>query len=135
MGERQQKIFYWLGWAVLLAGGAAGVVLYFWPWSVSMPCLFLRYTGFYCPGCGGTRAFCSMLKGEFLKSLHYHPVVLYGTVVYAWFMLTNTLELLSKGRWKIGMEFRSRYLYIAAALIILHFIWSNIRLHVLGSPL
>ncbi len=50
-------------------------------------CAFKRATGLYCPGCGGTRALCFMLSGELLKSLYYHPSVLYFTVFYIVFML------------------------------------------------
>lgn len=41
------------------------------------PCLFHLLTGFYCPGCGGTRAIRLMLQGYWLQSLQYHPFVLY----------------------------------------------------------
>lgn len=41
------------------------------------PCLFHLLTGFYCPGCGGTRAIRLMLQGHWLQSLQYHPFVLY----------------------------------------------------------
>lgn len=40
-----------------------------------MPCLFHRFTGLYCPGCGGTRAFLMLLRGRVFLSLVYHPIV------------------------------------------------------------
>ena len=33
-------------------------------------CLFHKLTGFYCPGCGGTRALSSLLHGDLKSSLH-----------------------------------------------------------------
>ena len=39
------------------------------------PCLFHLATGYYCPGCGGTRAITSLLHGQILNSFLYHPVV------------------------------------------------------------
>ena len=45
-------------------------------------CGFQRVTGFPCPGCGGTRAFYYLFRGEFFKSFLYHPAVLYGMGAY-----------------------------------------------------
>lgn len=42
-----------------------------------LPCLFRFFTGLYCPGCGGTRAVKALLSGEIVKSLYFHPLVLY----------------------------------------------------------
>lgn len=47
------------------------------------PCLFHLLTGFYCPGCGGTRAIRLMLQGHWLQSLQYHPFVLYAALAVA----------------------------------------------------
>ena len=44
-----------------------------------LPCLFRIFTGLYCPGCGGTRAVKALLSGQILKSLYFHPFVLYMT--------------------------------------------------------
>lgn len=48
-----------------------------------IPCLFHLLTGLYCPGCGGTRAVWYLLHGQILKSLQYHPLVLYGALIVA----------------------------------------------------
>ena len=45
------------------------------------PCLFHRLTGLYCPGCGGTRAINYLLHGQIVKSIQYHPLVLYMAFV------------------------------------------------------
>ena len=41
-------------------------------------CFFHRITGYYCPGCGGTRATSALLHGHFLQSLYFHPFVGYA---------------------------------------------------------
>ena len=48
-----------------------------------LPCLFHLFTGFYCPGCGGTRAILLLLKGDVAGSLKYHPFVFYVVLVLA----------------------------------------------------
>ncbi len=40
-----------------------------------LPCLFHRLTGFYCSGCGITRMFLHILKGEWTKAFSSNCVV------------------------------------------------------------
>lgn len=56
-----------------------------WRWfgRQGYPCLFRLLTGFYCPGCGGTRALKYLLQGQVFKSLYYHPLILYMAIVGA----------------------------------------------------
>lgn len=49
----------------------------------TIPCLFRTLTGFYCPGCGGTRALKALLHGKLWLSFCYHPLVLYLAVSFA----------------------------------------------------
>lgn len=46
-------------------------------WMFHIPCIFHLLTGWYCPGCGGTRAVKYLLQGKILLSFQYHPFVLY----------------------------------------------------------
>ena len=46
-----------------------------------IPCLFNELTGFYCPGCGGTRAVLALLSGYPVLSFLYHPLVPYCALV------------------------------------------------------
>ena len=41
-------------------------------------CLFHLVTGYYCPGCGGTRALYLFLTGHWIKSFLFHPLVVYA---------------------------------------------------------
>lgn len=59
--------------------------------NLNFPCLFHLATGYYCPGCGGTRAIASLLHGQLFCSFLYHPVILYtaflllrGLVFQSW---------------------------------------------------
>lgn len=59
--------------------------------SIVPPCLFYRTMGYYCPGCGGTRAVIALVNGHFIKSFIYHPFVLYATAYFIPFLLTQTI--------------------------------------------
>ena len=54
-----------------------------WITGQGFPCLFHLLTGLYCPGCGGTRAFLALLRGDLSLSLSYHPLVAYMAAVLA----------------------------------------------------
>lgn len=41
---------------------------------LSQPCLFNKLTGYYCPGCGNTRAVLAIMSGKILKSIGYNPL-------------------------------------------------------------
>lgn len=82
-----------------------------------MPCMLHTFTGYYCPGCGGTRAVYALLHLQLWRSFCYHPLVIYGAAVYLWFMISHTIEKLSGHRLRIGMKWNPVWLW--AALVIL----------------
>ena len=88
-------------------------------------CYMYRMTGYYCPGCGGTRACIAFLHGHFLRSLLYHPVVPYTAVVYLIFMISHSIELLSKGNFAIGLRYRDNYIKFAGIIILVQWILRN----------
>ena len=57
-------------------------------------CMFASTTGIPCPGCGGTRAFVSLLQADIANSLHYHPMLIPSIIIiciYVYIWLTNEL--------------------------------------------
>lgn len=92
---------------------------------ILLPCIFHKLTGLYCPGCGGTRALYWLLKGDVTRSLHYHSIVLYGAVLYVWYMISNSIQYASRGRIRIGMKYRPVYGKIAVVLLVVNTIWKN----------
>lgn len=92
------------------------------------PCLFHALTGYYCPGCGGTRAVYALLHGKIFQSFLYHPLVLCIAVPGSWFMVSQSIERLSHGKYKIGMHFRDGYLWAALVLITVNFVIKNLAL-------
>ena len=84
---------------------------------LTIPCILHTFTGYYCPGYGGTRAVYALMQLQLWKSFCYHPLVPYAAVVYLWFMLSHTIEKLSRHRLHIGMKWNPAWLW--AALVIL----------------
>jgi len=115
--------FYTIG----LIAAAAAVFLYPMLRRVWLPpCWFHLISGYYCPGCGGTRAVRALLHGRLLQSAWYHPFVPCAAFLYLYFMITQSVQRLSQGKLRVGMRYRNRLVWIAVALIIGNFIVKNL---------
>jgi len=87
-------------------------------------CGFYRITGYYCPGCGGTRAVVALLHLHILQSLRCHPLVLYTMVILGAFWIGKTLEIVI-GRQKWRMRLKPVYLYLALVIVLVQWIVKN----------
>ena len=126
-----ENVFYVAGWLFLAVTGALFCVWKFAGFTITAylpPCMFHAMTGLYCPGCGGTRAGYALLRGDVGMSLFYYPFVLYAVVIGGWFMISQTIERISRHALPIGLRFRSVYLWIALALVVVNFFVKNIAL-------
>lgn len=88
------------------------------------PCTIYRFTGWYCPGCGGTRALRSLVHGHLLESLLYHPAVLYLAGWTVIFLGWQGIHYLSRGK-VCSFHYRNWHLWIAVALFVSNFIIKN----------
>lgn len=130
-GVTQEQALYWLGWMMLLLLVLVAVAAKLWTDGLGRklpPCYFHLLTGFYCPGCGGTRAILSLLGGHPLRSFLLHPLVPYTALVGGWFMVSQTVERVSGGRLAIGMKYREGFMWGALLLVVLHFVGKNVLL-------
>jgi len=90
------------------------------------PCVFHTLTGYFCPGCGGTRSLKALLSGRFLICAVDFPMIMYAAVVYAWFMISQTIDRISRHRLPIGMKYRHAWVYASLVIVIIHFIVKNL---------
>lgn len=88
------------------------------------PCFIYSLTGWYCPGCGGTRAVKALLCGRLFDSIYYHPAVPYLAAWTIIFLCWQSLYYLSKGRIR-GFKYRSWHLWATVLLFFLNFIIKN----------
>ena len=129
MMEKQKSLedeLYFVGLVFLPVGILCAFVFVYLilPHLPEAPCLFWKYFGIYCPGCGGTRAVICLLHGRILQSAWYHPLVVYGVFMYAAFMISHTLYKLHII--KKGMKFREGYMYGALFILVMNFLLKNI---------
>lgn len=126
--EKERKTLYILGWLLLLLAAVCFTLAKVCGIRITrlmLPCIFHTVTGLYCPGCGGTRAVRLLCQGHIVESLYYHPFVLYGALLYVWFMISNSIEYLSGGRVKIGMRYRKWYVVLGVIILALNFAIKN----------
>lgn len=138
LSKKEEKVLYWIGIAILFVTMILVILVKMLDIHLSefLPgCLLSRFTGFYCPGCGGTRAVIALFQGQFVKSFFYHPLVIYVAAVGGWYLISHTIEMISKGKYSIGMRYRDIYLYLAAALILINWIVKNLLIFLLGLRL
>ncbi len=64
-------------------------------------CVFRDTVGFYCAGCGATRAFYHLMRGHLWQSFLCNPFVIYGVGVYVVFMINTFLYMHTE---KIGFK-------------------------------
>lgn len=121
--------FYVMGWlaTVFLVAMITIVLVKGTGFLYKFPkCAFLSATGLYCPGCGGTRATFAFFRGHFIRSFILHPIVPYAALVCGWFMISQTIERISRHRIKIAMHFRNIYVWLGIFIILGNWIVKNI---------
>lgn len=60
--------------------------------SFSIPCLFYKITGFYCPGCGASRMLYSLVRGELYQAFRFNPLLF---LFFPWFVLGGVIHCYS----------------------------------------
>ncbi len=89
MGKKKEKLI--IGGAVILLGLMAFFGFY--------KCPFRFITGIPCPGCGMTRAFRELVKGNIRRAFYYHP--LWPMALGAAILLVLYFFDIIKPSWKI----------------------------------
>lgn len=126
LGNKVENELFRLGLVFLVAGAGIWTLYHYWiqRFLPQIPCFFSRVVGFYCPGCGGTRAVEALFHGRLLQALWYHPLVPYGAFIFGGFMLTQALARIGVRGIK-GWRYHNWYLYVAIALILVNFLIKN----------
>lgn len=67
-------------------------------------CTLKNSTGFDCPTCGLTRAFCALAKGEWTRALRFHPMSPVVFALFGWWWLRSLWYLIGRGNWVRRVE-------------------------------
>lgn len=131
--KKEENALFFIGWAFI------GILLFIYIFcrifsipllKINGPCILHMLFGIYCPGCGGTRSISALLHGHLWDSFICHPLVPYTTIVGGWFLISQTIERISKHKIKIALRYRDIYLWIALGIVVVNFILKNVLLFV-----
>lgn len=92
-------------------------------------CYLYRLTGYYCPGCGGTRAIRALLRGNVPAAIWLHPFVAYAFFMFFLFLCTYTLHYAFPKRSLPRLRLRPLYFYAAIAMILVNWMLKNILIY------
>lgn len=128
---RADEVFYQIGKVIWLPFILAG----FWfayegyiRYGELAQCSIKKISGLPCPGCGGTRAFYYLFRGELLKSFRLNPAVIYGVAAYLHFMLLYFYRKHKKGGEQQKEIYIPYYMYAAIAVILVQWMIKIARL-------
>lgn len=97
-------------------------------------CSFKKYTGLYCPSCGGLRSSLAFMKGDIVESIRFNPIVVYIFSVILIYIIINIKNFLLKKK-LLGSSFIICALILGFIIIFLNFIIKNYYLIYKGIDL
>ncbi len=69
--------------------------------EIPAKCILYENYGLYCTGCGGTRACMALLHGHVLKSIIYHPAIIYMVMLFLYQIYQYVVSLRKNIKFKI----------------------------------
>ena len=114
--------------AAALIAAAALVYLYFTGEGegAGIPCMFHQITGFYCSGCGSSRALRSALHLDFYQALRYNAVFTLALPFFAVYFGSLSISYIRFGKDRISGKISMKIIYIFVAVALVYGILRNI---------
>lgn len=120
-----EHVLYWLSIVIILVSVVLLIIQF---WFIEhfnrqdlLICGMKTLFGIPCPGCGGTRAIFSLLKGNLPAAIYYNAFVVYCCIVYGIFFITQTLQRVTKGKIH-GMKYRHIYIGLAIVILVIQYV-------------
>ena len=108
---------------ILLAGLA--YYLFMELTKIRVPCVFYKLTGFYCPGCGITRAAESLLRFDLMGALGYNAGVVLMGPIWLFVLIKSTVFYIRYGK-KDESKINKYLLIFTIVFLVVFCIFRNI---------
>ena len=114
--------------AAALIAAAALVYLYFTGEGegAGIPCMFHQITGFYCSGCGASRALRSILHFDFYQALRYNAIFTLCLPLFAVYFGGLSISYIRFGKDRVSEKISMKIIYIFVAAALVYGILRNI---------
>lgn len=108
---------------LIIAISIIGLITYYYlnqNYNFSIPCLFHKITGYYCPGCGITRCLFSLLQGKIYQAFMYNQLVfILLPFIILYFIYTTYIYIFNKKNTLINKI--PNYIYIILLIIVISY--------------
>ena len=94
--------------------------------GAGIPCVFYQITGFYCSGCGASRALRSILHLDFYQAIRYNAVFTAAFPMLAAYFSALSISYIRFGEDRISRKIPVKFLWIIIGAAILYGILRNI---------
>ena len=94
--------------------------------GAGIPCIFHQLTGFYCSGCGSSRALRSALHLDFYQALRYNAVFTLALPFFAVYFGSLSISYIHFGKDRISGKISMKIIYIFVAVALVYGILRNI---------
>ena len=114
--------------AAAFIAAAALVYLYFTGEGegAGIPCMFHQITGFYCSGCGASRALRSILHFDFYQALRYNAIFTLCLPLFAVYFGGLSISYIRFGKDRVSEKISMKIIYIFVAVALVYGILRNI---------
>lgn len=93
---------------------------------IAIECPILKITGFYCPGCGITRLFKSLLTGNIYQAFRYNPLIFILIILIPIYFIVEKY---------LKASIKNKLLYSLLIIILLYTIARNIPFFSFLAPI
>lgn len=96
---------------------------------IPVKCVFQTFTGIYCPACGMTRAFISILNFDFLGACYYNllSIPLFIFLGFSLFMLIKDFVQNRFSYIPSLLSFFEKNVILILTLLIISFVFNNLK--------
>lgn len=94
--------------------------------GAGIPCMFHQITGFYCSGCGASRALRSILHLDFYRAFRYNAIFTLALPLIAVYFGALILSYIKFGKDKISSQIQMKFVWIFIISAIIYGILRNI---------
>lgn len=94
--------------------------------GAGIPCIFYQITGFYCSGCGDSRALRSILHLDFYQAIRYNAVFTAALPLIAAYFTALVFSFIRFGEDRISRKIPVKIVWVFIAVALLYGILRNI---------